>query len=212
MKTVLSLVATAALAASLTACGGGEDAADTGASETTTSASATATDTSTDSATDAAGADALTLEDAWVWASKDDDPNPDMSAMFGELKNSSDKEINLVSGTSDSAPKVELHEVVMNDGKKVMQQKEGGFVVPAGGSITLQPGGDHIMLMDLVAPMTVGTEVLVTLVDADGTEYMFTGAAREGKMEQEDYHEHGDSTSTDGATGAATEDADDHDH
>lgn len=209
MKTVLSLVAAAAMAVSLTACGGSESS-ETSASETTTSTSASASASTSATATSdaSAGASALTLEDAWVWAYKADDPNPDMSAMFGELTNTSDKDITLVSGTSDSAPKVELHEVVTKDGKQVMQQKEGGFVVPAGKSITLQPGGDHIMLMDLAAPMTVGTEVLLTLTDADGTEHMFTGTAREGTMEQEPYHEHGTSS----ATKDAMEGAGDHDH
>ena len=44
---------------------------------------------------------------------------------------------------------MQLHEVVDKDGAMVMQQKTGGFVIPAGGMLELKPGGNHVMLMRL---------------------------------------------------------------
>ena len=44
-----------------------------------------------------------------------------------------------------------------------MQPKPGGFIVPAGGELVLQPGADHVMLMALTAPLESGTSATVTL-------------------------------------------------
>ena len=44
------------------------------------------------------------------------------------------------------------------------------IALPAGKAVTLEPGGYHIMLEDLVAPLEVGKEITVTLTfDTAGT-------------------------------------------
>jgi periplasmic copper chaperone A len=63
---------------------------------------------------------------------------------------------------------LQLHEVVDKDGSMVMQQKNGGFVIPAGGMLTLKPGGSHVMFMDLTKPIKAGDMVPVTLITSDG--------------------------------------------
>jgi copper(I)-binding protein len=50
----------------------------------------------------------------------------------------------------------------------VMQQKNGGFVIPAGGMLELKAGGNHIMFMKLTKPITAGAMVPVTLITSDG--------------------------------------------
>ena len=75
---------------------------------------------------------ALAINDSWTRATE----GP-MTGSFGTLVNSSDQEITITAGASPVAGMVELHEVVMADGEMVMQAKPGGFVVPAGGSLTL---------------------------------------------------------------------------
>ena len=49
-----------------------------------------------------------------------------------------------------------------------MQPKPGGFTVPAGGELVLQPGGEHVMLMGLTTPLESGTTATVTLATSDG--------------------------------------------
>ena len=72
---------------------------------------------------------------------------------------------------------MELHEIVMADGE--MRMRQGRRVtVPAGGSHTLEPGGDHLMLMDLAKPMPAGDEVTITLNLADGDPVEFTAVAK----------------------------------
>ena len=58
---------------------------------------------------------------------------------------------------------MQLHEVV--DDK--MRQVDGGFVIPAGGSLTLQPGGFHLMFMGITSPIKAGDDVSVTITMSD---------------------------------------------
>ncbi|MDO5711574.1 MAG: copper chaperone PCu(A)C [Micrococcales bacterium] len=44
------------------------------------------------------------------------------------------------------------------------------FTIPAHGTLTLAPGGDHIMAMAMTRPLTGGTPVIVTSALADGSE------------------------------------------
>lgn len=130
-----------------------------------------------------AGDDAgLSLEDGWVRATGDD-----MTATFGTLVNNTDEDIVVVGGDSDIAGMVELHEVVMTEGEMLMRPKDGGFVVPAGGRHVLEPGGDHVMLMELTGPVEPGEDVSVTLNAADGNSWGWSVQAREFDGAAEDY-------------------------
>lgn len=120
------------------------------------------------------GARVVTVSDQWVKAA-----DTGMTALFGTLKNSGKQEVTVVSAASPAAGTVELHEVVSQPaGGSKMQPKDGGFTIPAGGSHVLAPGADHLMLMDLKAPLAVGTDVEVTLTFKDGSALPFTAQVR----------------------------------
>ena len=51
--------------------------------------------------------------------------------------------------------------------------------IPAGGSVTLEPGGHHIMLMDLVEPIEPGDTIPVTLELERAGEIQVDATARE---------------------------------
>lgn len=150
------------------------------------SSSDTATAASPAAATSATGAPAaaaaVTLSDAWVKASPSG-----MTGMFGTLKNTTDKEITIVGGMSDVAGMIETHEVVMVDGEMKMQPKAGGFEIPAGGTHTLAPGKDHIMLMKLTKAVKAGDEVKVMLKLADGSTVEVTGLGKPFSAGNESY-------------------------
>ncbi|GAA3589914.1 hypothetical protein GCM10022198_12230 [Klugiella xanthotipulae] len=115
--------------------------------------------------TTAVAADALTVSDAWIKAS-----DTGMTGAFGELNNSSATDITVVAASSDAAATVELHEVITgDDGNSLMQQKEGGFVVPAEGTHALEPGADHLMFMELTDKLEPGQTVSITLELSDGS-------------------------------------------
>ncbi|TDW29845.1 copper chaperone PCu(A)C [Cryobacterium psychrophilum] len=132
---------------------------------------------------EAVAADALNVTDAWVKAA-----DTGMSAAFGILENSGTTVVTVVSAESPAAGMLELHETVVNDaGDMVMQKKQTGFVVPAGGSLTLAPGGNHIMFMALTGPINAGDEITVTLTLSDGSASEFTAAAKDFSGANETY-------------------------
>ena len=66
----------------------------------------------------------------------------------------------LVAVTSPAAAVVELHETVPDPSTGMMaMQPVVSVPVPAGGMAELKPGGYHVMLIDLVAPLTEGTTI-----------------------------------------------------
>ncbi len=91
-------------------------------------------------------------------------------ATYGTIINDGDTDVTLVSASVPFDATVEIHETIMgDDGSMQMQEVPEGFVVPAGGSFTLEPGGPHIMLIDIDPADITGT-IDVTMVFDDGTE------------------------------------------
>lgn len=64
------------------------------------------------------------------------------------------------------AERTELHTHVMDGGVARMRPVEGGIEIPAGQAVALQPGGLHIMLMGLKAPLKPGDRFPLTLTFA----------------------------------------------
>lgn len=127
----------------------------------------------------------LTISDPWVKAAEEG-----MTAAFGILVNDGDADITVVSADSPISP-MEIHEIVMADGQMQMRNKDDGLTVPAGGSHTLEPGGDHLMLMDLAQPVAPGDEVTITLHLADGDTVEFTAVGKPFAGGDETYdHDH----------------------
>lgn len=111
----------------------------------------------------------LQVVNGWVRTSEYSDHVGGMTGVFAEFTNHTDKDITIVGGTAEIAEMVETHEVVMVDKAMKMQKKEGGIVIPAGETLTLEPGGLHIMLMGLKKPILDGDKVTLT-IDFDGYE------------------------------------------
>lgn len=128
-------------------------------------------------------ADVVTIDDSWVKSA-----DSGMSAAFGELKNSGTEDVTVVSAETPASSMAELHETVENDsGEMVMRPKEGGFVIPAGGSFKLEPGGNHIMLMDIVKPVKAGDTMTFTLTFSDGSTMDFTAPGKDYSGANETY-------------------------
>lgn len=95
-----------------------------------------------------------------------------VSALYMTIENTSDAPVTLVGASTEAAETVEIHESIMADNMMRMRPVEGGIEIPVGGSAVLEPGGYHIMLMDLNHDLVLGTAISVTLqfnlLDADG--------------------------------------------
>ncbi|MFW5834833.1 MAG: copper chaperone PCu(A)C, partial [Pseudomonadota bacterium] len=69
----------------------------------------------------------------------------------------------LVGGIAPFAGRIEIHEMAMEGGVMRMRPLAEGLEIPAGGSVTLEPGGYHVMFMDLQEPLVEGEDRTATL-------------------------------------------------
>ena len=112
-----------------------------------------------------------------------------MTAVYGTLTNNSSQDVVLVGGATEIAGVVEVHEMSMIGGEMMMQEIDGGLVIPAGKSIVLEPGGNHLMLMMLTDDLEAGEEISVTF-DFDGAEDLTIHGivAKPAEGGDEEYH------------------------
>ena len=73
-------------------------------------------------------------------------PGRSMSAGFLVLQNNTATDIRITAVTSPQFGAVEIHETTIEDGISRMRELEA-LVIPANGSVTLERGGKHLMLM-----------------------------------------------------------------
>ena len=73
----------------------------------------------------------------------------------------------LVGVSSPVAGVAEIHEMKMEKDIMKMAALPNGLDLPAGKAVELKPGGYHVMLMDLKAPLAKDTTVPVTLTFQD---------------------------------------------
>ncbi|MGB1682665.1 MAG: copper chaperone PCu(A)C [Arenicellales bacterium] len=112
-------------------------------------------------------------------------PGQSVSVAFMTLHNHDSRDRVLVSGRSEVADSVELHNHVMQDGLMKMRRVDA-VTLPAGGSVSLKPGGLHIMLIGLTRTLQLGQTVEIDLYFADGER--LTLAARVQMPGQEHNH------------------------
>jgi copper(I)-binding protein len=90
-------------------------------------------------------------------------PGRSMSAGFFVLTNNTDADIRVTRVTSPQFGAVEIHETTIEDGIARMREL-GALIVPAHGSVTLERGGKHLMLMQA---KELGDSVSLQLFSAD---------------------------------------------
>jgi copper(I)-binding protein len=100
----------------------------------------------------------ITVKDPWVRATV-----PQQKATGAFMQITAPKAARLVEASSPVAGVTEIHEMTMDN--DIMRMRAiPGIDLPAGKAVELKPGGYHVMLMDLKAPITEGQDVPVTLV------------------------------------------------
>jgi copper(I)-binding protein len=81
---------------------------------------------------------------------------------FLSIQNSGSKPDRLLGGRSPAAAAVEVHEMRM-EGDVMRMREIKALELPAGKRVTLAPGGFHLMLVGLKAPLKIGDKVPVKL-------------------------------------------------
>jgi len=72
--------------------------------------------------------------------------------------------------SDDASAQCQIHTMTMEGGVMKMRPVEGGLEIKPGESVTLKPGGNHIMFLDLKHPLEQGKTVKATLkFDRAGT-------------------------------------------
>ena len=102
----------------------------------------------------------ITIERPWARASA---PGQTVGGGFMTILHQGATEDRLVSATTPIAREVQIHTMNMDGGVMRMRPVEGGLTIPAGGRVVLQPGGLHLMFMELSAPLAAGSTFPVTL-------------------------------------------------
>lgn len=102
----------------------------------------------------------LTLSGAFTRATL---PNAPVGGGYVTIANAGSEADRLVSASSPVAEMVQLHQMKMEGEVMKMNEVEGGIEIPAGGTVTLAPGGLHIMFMGLKERFVEGGKVPVTL-------------------------------------------------
>lgn len=82
------------------------------------------------------------------------------AAAYMTLK--SDADDRLVAAATDVAREVQLHVTATEDDGSVRMEPTGAIALPAGQEVVLEPGGTHLMLMD-VEPLEAGDTVTLEL-------------------------------------------------
>ena len=165
--TGVAAVLTLALAVSLTACGGADPSSAPAAKSPSFAA---------------ASSHGLELTDGWVSAAGDMGDMPGMTMSSGSMSGmdmdgsgageatayatltdtgaSADA---LVSVSTPAATSVTLHDAVTSsDGSAGTMVDTPAIAVPAGGHVTLAPGGYHVMLDGLTTALRTGTRITMT--------------------------------------------------
>ncbi|MGI9824427.1 copper chaperone PCu(A)C [Agromyces sp. Marseille-Q5079] len=128
-------------------------------------------------------AESISITDAWIKSA-----DSDMTAGFGVIENTGTADVTIESATAEFANMIELHETVETEGGEMkMQPKEGGFVIEPGDSLTLQPGGDHLMIMDLTEKLSAGSDLTILLEFSDGSTTEFDAVVKDYSGANESY-------------------------
>lgn len=85
-------------------------------------------------------------------------------AAFMLIENIGDADDRLIGATSPAAKVAQLHTHREKDGVMKMTRLDDGLAVPAGETVFLQRGGNHVMMMGLTEPFEPGKTISLTLV------------------------------------------------
>ena len=192
---LVALLAALARVVGLAACGSDSDES----SSDTTAATGSTDTTETPADGVVSDEDGLTIANPWARTSPMDTT---YGAVYVELTSVDGDALVGAGVPADIAATVEIHETVPVDesstettaamgggeatdttapagmGQMTMQPIES-LELPAGETVALEPGGYHIMLVDLVAPLETGQEIEVTLTFENAGERTITVPVRD---------------------------------
>jgi len=112
-------------------------------------------------------------------------PGAKVGGGYLSITNTGTQPDKLVSASAERAQSVQVHEMSTSNGIMVMREMKGGLDLPAGQTITLEPGGNHLMFMDVKERFKQGEDIKATLTfeKAGSVEVMFAVGPIAGPLE-----------------------------
>ena len=113
----------------------------------------------------AGAADNVSVQDPYVRLAP---PNAAATGAFMVIRNTGDKDIKVVKADNPVSKATELH-THLNEGGVMKMRPVPAIEIKAKGEAVLKPGGLHVMMIDLKAPLKEGDSVPITLTFDDGS-------------------------------------------
>jgi len=128
-----------------------------------------------------AGPPILSIGTVWARATP---PGITTASVYFDIANDGGTADVLVGAETPAAGSVMVHRTDVTDNIATMAEVSAGVRVPANGTASLSPGGNHLMLSDLPAPLAEGSTFPITLRFSSGATIAATitvlGAAATG--------------------------------
>lgn len=86
-------------------------------------------------------------------------PGAKVAGGYLTITNSGKASDRLTGGSFDGGGRIEVHEMSMGDGVMKMRPLTDGLEIKPGATVKLEPGGYHLMMMDLAKPLAKGDRV-----------------------------------------------------
>lgn len=135
----------------------------------------------------------LTVNNGWVRAMP---PGQSVTALYFEVVNHAEQACVLSAVETPAAARTELHRTVEEEGMARMRHQET-LEVASHATLQLRPGGDHVMLFDVIERLEPGMTVMATLDFGDcGTRELeaevrdTSGARRDNDHAGHSHHHH----------------------
>ncbi|MGB0221941.1 MAG: copper chaperone PCu(A)C [Luminiphilus sp.] len=100
-------------------------------------------------------AETLSIDDLWVRAAP---PHMKMTAAYGGLRNDGVDPVTVVSVSTSITDRASIHETQLRNDRAMMRPVSALPIAP-GQQVTLEPGGLHLMLMELSTPLEIGKTI-----------------------------------------------------
>ncbi|MCW5715986.1 MAG: copper chaperone PCu(A)C [Bauldia sp.] len=128
-----------------------------------------------------AGPPVLSVGSVWARATP---PGAATASVYLEITNDGGTGDVIVGADTPAAGSVMVHQTEVTDNIATMTELGNGIAIPAGGSVSLSPGGNHLMLSSLPGPLVEGTTFPISLRFGSGATISTTvtvlGAAATG--------------------------------
>ncbi len=113
------------------------------------------------SPTASAASEAVQVTNAWARATV---PGQKVAGVYLDLR--AERDAIVLSVKSPAAASAEIHSMSTDNGVMRMRKLDA-MALPSGQAVTLSPGGNHIMLLDIKQQLKAGDKVPLTLVVQD---------------------------------------------